>query len=268
MIVNGHRNWGAALLGLAAAVLSASLGCDAAPAPTTVDIAGLRPGPDRIQAQEVLRCCEWHFPPRRRAECVFEGLHDHGVCAKRPVPPRDAGSRDAGRDLATLPDAASKDAAPDQGAPVDANAGGGCGLAIISITPSETVPAGTLVPVSVLAVDSNPAAIVSFVWTSSNVLTGTNPGTSASVTIPCVGVPSVTLTATVSDGTCQQTVSTIITCAPSCGDGVVESAEQCDPPRAGGDGLQCGPDCQWLNCGNGQIDPGEQCDPHWPRSAA
>jgi hypothetical protein len=49
-----------------------------------------------------------------------------------------------------------------------------------------------------------------------------------------------------------------------CGDGIVEAGEQCDPPRTGGDGLQCGPDCHYLTCGNGVIDPGEQCDP--PRS--
>jgi hypothetical protein len=50
----------------------------------------------------------------------------------------------------------------------------------------------------------------------------------------------------------------------TCGNNFVEPGEQCDPPRAGGDGLQCGPDCQFLTCGNGVLDPGEQCDP--PRS--
>jgi hypothetical protein len=53
--------------------------------------------------------------------------------------------------------------------------------------------------------------------------------------------------------------------AAVCGDGIVGPGEQCDPPHQGPDGLQCGTNCQLLTCGNGVIDPGEQCDP--PKSS-
>ena len=53
--------------------------------------------------------------------------------------------------------------------------------------------------------------------------------------------------------------------AAVCGDGLSGPGEQCDPPHQGPDGLQCGPNCQFLTCGNGVIDPGEQCDP--PKSS-
>ena len=57
--------------------------------------------------------------------------------------------------------------------------------------------------------------------------------------------------------TCQHVASI-------CGDGIPQADEQCDPPKTGPDGLQCGPNCQYLTCGNNVLNPGEQCDP--PRS--
>ena len=53
-------------------------------------------------------------------------------------------------------------------------------------------------------------------------------------------------------GRCQPTGST-------CGDGVVEGSEQCDPP----DGVTCDASCRKIGhavCGNGILEPGEQCD--------
>ncbi len=45
---------------------------------------------------------------------------------------------------------------------------------------------------------------------------------------------------------------------PSCGDGVTDTGEQCDPPN----GTTCSATCQHLaTCGDGHVDPGEQCDP-------
>jgi cysteine-rich repeat protein len=47
--------------------------------------------------------------------------------------------------------------------------------------------------------------------------------------------------------------------APRCGDGVVDSGEQCDDGNnVGGDG--CSATCQREECGNGILDPGEVCD--------
>jgi cysteine-rich repeat protein len=47
------------------------------------------------------------------------------------------------------------------------------------------------------------------------------------------------------------------TCAlPSCGDGVIDTGETCDPPVVG----VCEPNCTSPNCGDGVVDPGEECD--------
>jgi hypothetical protein len=257
-----------------------SVGCQGASPPTVIAVACPGVQHENPNETEIRRCCERRVVSRLRAACVSEALQNRGVCAQHSLPPPDAGSRDASRDLGMPRDAGPRDSGHDMSAPHDASARdasldlrasrdanpgndagiGGCGLVISSITAAETVPAGSVIPVSVSATDSDPAAILRFVWSSSNVLTG-NPPPSASVNIPCVGVPTINLSVTVSDGICQQTASTIITCAPTCGDGIVEPGEQCDPPRTGGDGLQCGPNCQLLTCGNFQIDPGEQCDP-------
>jgi hypothetical protein len=47
--------------------------------------------------------------------------------------------------------------------------------------------------------------------------------------------------------------------APSCGNGVVEQGEACDPP----DGINCNATCQLITavCGNSMVQAGEQCDP-------
>ncbi len=43
-----------------------------------------------------------------------------------------------------------------------------------------------------------------------------------------------------------------------CGNDMIESDEQCDPPN----GTTCGASCRRIqpNCGNGVVDPGEECD--------
>jgi cysteine-rich repeat protein len=43
---------------------------------------------------------------------------------------------------------------------------------------------------------------------------------------------------------------------PRCGDNVVDTGEQCDPPN----GTTCDASCQRLACGNGELDEGEDCD--------
>jgi len=50
------------------------------------------------------------------------------------------------------------------------------------------------------------------------------------------------------------------TCETSCGDGVVDPGESCDPPGtpAGASGATCRGNC--TVCGDGHVDSGEQCD--------
>jgi hypothetical protein len=49
----------------------------------------------------------------------------------------------------------------------------------------------------------------------------------------------------------------------SCGDGVIDPGETCDPPRGPSvnGGRLCDATCQIPTCGNAVIDPGETCDP-------
>src|SRR3989338_6843217 len=45
----------------------------------------------------------------------------------------------------------------------------------------------------------------------------------------------------------------------SCGDGILDATEICDDKnRAAGDG--CGPDCQAESCGDGVVQTGEECE--------
>jgi cysteine-rich repeat protein len=60
-------------------------------------------------------------------------------------------------------------------------------------------------------------------------------------------------------GSCKTDCSGSVPLA-SCGDGVVQTLEQCDDGAANGTaGSPCDPTCH-RKCGNGFPDPGEQCD--------
>jgi hypothetical protein len=112
--------------------------------------------------------------------------------------------------------------------------------------------------VTVLASDPDPGDSLSYDWFASS---GVISRGSAAASYTCTSVGLQTINVTVSDGHCSITRSTQVTCLGVCGNGVVEPGEECDPPRTGPEGLQCGPTCQFLTCGNGLVDPGEQCDP-------
>ena len=68
------------------------------------------------------------------------------------------------------------------------------------------------------------------------------------------------------DGTCEQptspttTSTTTTTTIPICGDGVVNGADECDPPASGGGDPLCNDDCTLSTCGDGTIEAGEQCE--------
>ena len=239
----------AKFLGIAASgFLFGSVGCDEAPSPEAVEIAHVGVGHEEFGREEfhraeIVECCHRRVEPRRRPECVLEGLRDRGICAPpRPGHHPDAGTRDASSDSSMGHDGGS----------------GICGLVIQSITPSQSIPIDGSLTLDAVIADSNPDAALTFEWTSPS---GSFFVAAPAIDFTCPDLGSFTYTFTVSDGVCQQSASTTVTCAARCGDGVIEPGEQCDPPQTGGDGFQCGPNCQLLTCGNGVIDPGEQCDP-------
>jgi hypothetical protein len=278
---NVNRNrFSGALLGFAVSgFLVGSIGCDAAPSPEAVDIARLGAGHAdlRRRQEEILDCCRQRVEPRRRAECEIEALHDRGVCALlRPGHHPDAGTRDASPDSSLGEDGGS----------------GACGLVIQSITPSENIFLNAVVPLNAVITDPNPDAALTFEWTTP--LGTFFPADDPAIGFICSDLGSSTYTLTVSDGVCQTSASTVITCVTGCGDSIIEPGEQCDPPQnqvcsstcqnvpaVCGDGIiqageecdppdlpfipglsgQCGPNCDIVACGNGIVDPGEQCDP-------
>jgi hypothetical protein len=282
-----NRNPVNALLGLVVTGLFASLGCEAAPAPATVDIAGFRPEPANFHAQEILRCCERRFFSRRRPECIVEALHDRGVCAQRPVPPRDAGShdgssKDAGGKDAGGKDAGGKDAggrdaaAPDgQASNPDAFDAGSASCPILTpLAPNVlgTLPVGSTIQIFVSASAPNGgAAGLTFTWSTTGGSLESTPTTGDQFNLTgiadfrCTRAGTETVTVTIADGDCPLTESVDLTCS-FCGDGVVESGEDCDPPNPTPDGrILCDSSCHFIGtCGNGRLDPGEQCDPPNP----
>ena len=62
------------------------------------------------------------------------------------------------------------------------------------------------------------------------------------------------VTATVVGYGCPESAST-------CGDGIVEGAEECDDAELNDDAGQCKTDCTLQVCGDGHVGPGERCDP-------
>jgi hypothetical protein len=227
-------------------------------------------------------CCHHQVPPgRHRDECIEEARH--GRCRLDCRPPQH--EHDAG--------------APDAVAPTCPT------LTPITTTPPDAgvIPFGGTIELSVSALDpSGGLAGLSFAWGSSSggLLSGLTGSADpvevdGSAVFRCTAGGITEVAATIPNSSCPMLLEDLIdlTCS-FCGDGIVESGEQCDPPtpgvcgsdcqiatvcgdgilgpgeqcdppHQGPDGLQCGANCRFLTCGNGVIDPGEQCDP--PKSS-
>ena len=128
-----------------------------------------------------------------------------------------------------------------------------------------STPAG-LIHVSVAASDADTTDVLSYAWTAT---AGTFvAGTSAATDYTCTTAGTQTLTVTVSDnhGTtpCTAVQTFPINCVSlSCGNGVLDPGEVCDPSApADPNQAKCDAICQLL-CGNNIVDfsAGEQCDP-------
>lgn len=247
-------------------------------------------------------CCKHQLGPGRyRDECIEEARH--GRCRLDCRPPRDAGAPNR---RAGSPDAGTRDAGRadgNAGSPDAAKDAGGASCPTLTpITASATgsIPVGQATTLAIIALDpSGGAASLGFLGTATGgTLSSFSIGQNSVeadgfVNFVCTEVGTETITVTVLGAGCPLSESINVTCS-LCGDGIVESGEQCDPPRPGicsstcqfaavcgdgiigpgeqcdpphqgPDGLQCGANCQLLTCGNGVIDPGEQCDP--PKSS-
>jgi len=118
------------------------------------------------------------------------------------------------------------------------------------VSPLATGVSGHI-SVNASGTDLDASDTVTYAWTATAGSFNTPGSASATFTCPATSGP-VTLTITVSDnvapGTttpkCSTSKSIIVSCGvtPICGNGVVESGEQCDPPN----GTTCGATCQLL----------------------
>ena len=225
-------------------------GCVASTDSTTTNAEDLSAGRRNDQG-EILRCCERRFPPRQRAECFFESLRDRGVCA-----PGGAGGAAGASGPGGAGGKGAAGGSGGAGTSGGASGSGDCALIIEAITPPRSVfPINGTVPLVVQAFDPNhPTAAQTILWSSP---TGSIVGaTSSPATFQCTQPASTNnVTVTVSEGTCTVTASTTIACG-SCGDGILDPGEQCDPPN----GTTCDSVCQTLTPGcNCELPDGQLC---------
>jgi len=120
------------------------------------------------------------------------------------------------------------------------------------------VATGGIITVGATASDLDPMTTLTYAWTAT--AGSFASGTSAATTYTCSAGGAQTLTITVSDGNCTDSASVPVTCVQlSCGNGMVDTGEQCDPPSTANG---CSDSCQFIQiCGNSRLETGETCDP-------
>ena len=276
------------IVGLSAAGVAATLGCSGRPgSDVVVASAAASAAPaeqERREKGEEASCCARHFPGNRRLReaCLSDAAHHHGVCAPRCPPPHDAGSAPdaaftdasvpvdaAGTDARVPVDAAGTDArvgrdgSPTEGGVADASTADGSGPPTCPTTISLGRTSEQIGVYSgwkwTAALDPGQAAT----WkalppTSSFSAAFTLLETAGPVAeVECRGAGDVLVDLTVvGPGACTLTSTLFGSCLATCGNGIVEKGEQCDPP----DGVLCNDQCQQPLCGDGVIEPGEDCD--------
>ena len=130
-------------------------------------------------------------------------------------------------------------------------------------TPSTAfLPGGTIAVASAAHdLDNKP---ITYSWTISAPAVGSfAPVSGATSTLSCAtdsGPNPVDVIVTADNGQCKKTLPTTVSCKSLlCGNGVLDTGEQCDPAIAGGP--NCLPNCTKPVCGNGIVDaPFETCD--------
>jgi hypothetical protein len=133
-------------------------------------------------------------------------------------------------------------------------------------SPLQVSAPNGLVDVSATATDADVTETLTYQWTAT---AGTFANAAAPTTkYTCTSAGMQTLTVKVTDNhvptTCSASQSFPVNCASTafCGNGVVDTGEDCDPPKPG----FCSPTCHVLPpiCGDGIVEAGEQCDPPAP----
>ena len=120
-----------------------------------------------------------------------------------------------------------------------------------------SAPVGGTIDVRAAASDQDPGDVLTFKWTTTSGSFDRPQAPEATFRCTVPGAP--VLTATVSDGQCNDVVAVAVSCvAAACGNGFIDPGEQCDPPVPG----MCDGTCHRISvCGNGITESGEQCDP-------
>jgi hypothetical protein len=103
---------------------------------------------------------------------------------------------------------------------------------------------------------------LSFEWSAASGQFSTVTGPSTTYTCLEPGIHALVLT--LDDGrNCDRTYQFSVTCqtAGTCGNGVLDPGEDCEPSLTTGCGEDCGFVFELFFCGDGTVDPGEECDP-------
>jgi len=126
------------------------------------------------------------------------------------------------------------------------------------------VAVGGTINVGALGADGDPTDTVTYLWTAAGGSFAAPTSASTTYTCPATGSSQQTLTITVSDSKCTTPATIVVSCG-SCGNGVIDSGEACDPaasPTGAPANFACNNSCQAVPvCGNGVPQAGEQCDP-------
>ncbi len=115
--------------------------------------------------------------------------------------------------------------------------------------------------------DTVPPGINDFTVTVTDA-TATNPADNPVTTlmrvssVDCVGATTTTTTTSTTTSTTTTSTSTTTTTVPVCGDGIMQSGEECDDGVANSDTIAnaCRTDCALPWCGDDVVDTGEECD--------